>query len=159
MVTQNKTHSRRPSRYSPRKKIAGYDKDFCKWTRSQARLLKTGDLENLDIPNLIEEIESLGRSDRRSLKSHLIILLQHLLKKKFQPERKESTNSWNSSISNSRLEINLILDDSPSLKRELNTMLNVAYTYARKKAALETGIKESKLPETCPWTFDDAMTI
>src|SRR5438128_2161639 len=79
-----------------------YDKDFYKWTRNQASYLKKKDFAHLDIENLVEEIESLGRSDKRALRSHLIILLLHLLKAKYQHEMQKNTHSWEASIKNAR---------------------------------------------------------
>lgn len=139
------------------KKVLLYDKDFVKWTQAQADLLKEGHLDKLDIVNLIEEIESLGRSDKRALKSHLIILLQHLLKEKYQPEMMENSNSWKSSINNSKMEIELILEDSPSLKKELNKMLPKAYSHARVNASIETDLDEKIFPEECPWEIQEIL--
>lgn len=134
-----------------------YDKDFFKWTKTQANLLKKGKLASLDIDNLIEEIESLGRNDKRSLRSHIIVLLMHLLKKKYQTKGRGNSNSWDASINNSGLEIKLILEDSPSLKRELNSMFESSYIYAREKAAFETKLEIKNFPEACPWEMQEIL--
>lgn len=134
-----------------------YDKDFFKWTKMQANLLKKRKLDSLDIDNLIEEIESLGKSDKRSLRSHIIILLIHLLKKKYQPKGQGNSSSWEASINNSGLEIKLILEDSPSLKRELNSIFQNCYQYAREKAAFETKLAIETLPEECPWKLQEIL--
>ncbi|MBA3603112.1 MAG: DUF29 domain-containing protein [Parachlamydiaceae bacterium] len=98
-----------------------YEKDFYKWTEEQAELLKEGKYENLDIEHLREEIESLGKSDKRALKSYLIIILQHLLKINYAPGWQENSNSWMTSIENSKIEIRLLLEDSPSLKKKIKS--------------------------------------
>jgi hypothetical protein len=134
-----------------------YDKDFFKWTKTQANLLKKHDLRRLDIDHLREEIESLGRSDKRSLKSHLIILLQHLLKKKFHPQGKGNSGSWDASINNALTDIRLILEDSPSLKRELISMCGSAYDFAREKAAFDTHLDKMHFPKECPWEIQDIL--
>ena len=128
-----------------------YDSDFYKWTGVQAKLLKEGKFKKIDLENLIEEIESLGKSERRSLKSHLINLLKHLLKLEHQSEMQENSNSWNASVENARLEILLLLEDSPSLKNELNKIIEVSYKIARGSAKKETGLPLKTFPSSCPW--------
>lgn len=132
-----------------------YNKDFYKWTRSQVAILKKGNVQCLDLVNLLEEIESLGKSDKRALHSHLINLLMHMLKVNYQPEK--HTPSWDSSISNARREIRLLLEDSPSLKNELKKFLDKAYQYARKDAGKETGKAESYFPVECPWKLKQIL--
>jgi Domain of unknown function DUF29 len=144
---------------APKKEALSYEKDFCKWTHSQASLLRKGELEKIDVLNLIEEIESLGRNDRRSLRSYLVVLLMHLLKQQYQSERKTSLNSWQSSILNSTREIIFLLEDSPSLRLELINIYNKAYERARKDASIETGLKLETFPEECPWTVEDLFPI
>ena len=61
-----------------------YEEDFYAWTVEQARLLRLGDLSAIDVANIAEEIESVGRSDRRALESRLTVLLTHLLKWRIQ---------------------------------------------------------------------------
>lgn len=132
-----------------------YDKDFYKWTKDQSTLLKKGELQKLDIENLIEEIEALGRSEKRALESHLVILLMHLLKTEYQAKKK--TNSWKRSIENAKLEIELILRDNPSFKRLLPQFLSDAYETAIKKASIETGLSEDTFPKTCPFNLKDIL--
>jgi len=156
MEIKRKATVARPKQKSlraPKEKVdyETYETDFFRWTKNQSDLLKKKKFSKLDLDNLVEEIESLGRSDKRSLKSHFIILLQHLLKMQYQPAMR--TPSWDNSIRNARLEIELILEDSPSLKKELSKMISSAYDYARKKALIETGLGESAFPEECPWKF------
>lgn len=131
-----------------------YDADFYKWTKTQATLLKKKDMEHIDLKNIIEEIKSLGNSDKRALRSQTIRLLMHMLKKKYQPER-DISNSWDSSIFDALREIKYIIEDSPSLKNELKKLYLEDYSYARKKASIETGLDINKFPEECPWSFDE----
>src|SRR5262245_42581512 len=97
-------------------KTALYDQDFYTWTQEQAALLREGAVQELDLMHLAEEIESLGKSDRRALGSHLRNLVLHLLKWQYQPRGRETGQSWRSSIRNARAEITTLLEDSPSLQ-------------------------------------------
>ena len=142
---------------APRKNGITYEKDFYKWTRDQSRLLKKEEFSKLDIEHLIEEIESLGRSEKRTLRSQLEILLMHMLKSKYQP--KKHTKSWDLSIKNSRFKAESVLKDNPSLKPQLNEILKEAYFAARLDAALETGLKEETFPEECPWKLEDVLQV
>ena len=137
------------------KKTLLYDKDFMKWIDNQVGCLKKGDLSNLDIDNLIEEIESLGRNDKRSLKSQLTRLLMHLLKWKYQPEKQIDSNSWKTSVSNASMEIKFLIEDSPSLKNDLIKIYPKAYLEAKQYAANETGLNIDMFDEVCPWTIQE----
>ena len=132
-----------------------HDQDFFKWTKNQARYLKKQEFSNLDIENLIEEIESLGRSERRTLESYLEILLMHMLKAKYQPNN--HSKSWNLSIKNSRLKFTKVLKQNPSLKPKLSEILKDSYVSARLDAALETNLSEKIFPKNCPWTIDEIL--
>lgn len=132
-----------------------YDKDFFKWTKTQVNLLKNRNLDKLDVDNLIEEIESLGRNDKRTLRSQTTRLLMHLLKQKYQPEGQGNSNSWSSSISNATREIKYLIEDSPSLKNELIKMYQKAYEDARQDASIETLLDIKIFPEECPWTIEE----
>lgn len=132
-----------------------YDSDFYAWSLHQSECLRKKEFLNLDIDNLIEEIESLGRSNKLALKSHLIILLLHLLKLKYQPEF--SSNSWRNSISNARREIELLLQDSPSLKNVLKDEFKNCFERACKDAAYETQKNINEFPKECPWTIEEVL--
>lgn len=132
---------------------AFYDKDFYKWTHEQKKALKAQDLERVDIENLVEEIDSLGKSVKHALSSHLRNLLMHLLKAQVQPV----TRSWQSSIKNAQLEIAEILEESPSLKRQLSELIQKQYRGARELAALETGVDLKKFPKECPWSREEIL--
>lgn len=129
-----------------------YDRDFFKWTKDQVKFLKKGEFTKLDIDHLIEEIESLGRSEKRALESYLSNLLLHLLKIQYQPNKR--TKSWDLSVKNSRHKIHVLLKENPSLKRYLPSILSEAYFTARLNAISETGLDESEFPEDCPWILE-----
>lgn len=131
-----------------------YKEDFFEWTKSQCNLLKTGQLEELDINNLIEEIESLGKNDKRALKSQLTRLLMHLLKQEYQPEKQTDSHSWTNSLVEAERAIKYLLEDSPSLKNELKKMLKSSYEDARQDAAKETGMSINKFPKECPYKLE-----
>lgn len=126
-----------------------YEKDFFKWTKTQAKILKKLEFEKLDIEHLIEEIESLGKSEKRALKSYLEVLLTHMLKYLYQPDFR--SRSWELSIKHSRNKFKEVLSDNPSLKSQLESIILSAYKDARLKAALETQLPENTFPEECPW--------
>ena len=142
---------------APKTKTVTYEKDFYKWTKDQSLFLKKEEFTKLDIEHLIEEIESLGRSEKRTLKSHLEVLLMHMLKSKYQP--KKHTKSWDLSIKNSRYKTESVLKDNPSLKPQLKEILKEAYFAARLDAALETGLEEKVFPEECPWKLEDILPV
>lgn len=132
-----------------------YEIDFYQWTYSQVDLLKNGQLEKLDIVNLIDEVETLGRNDKKSLKSQFIRLLKHLLKKEFQPEKQIDSNSWEFSIRDAKKQILSLIKDSPSLKNELIKMFDDVYEDSRYAASGETRLELEIFPETCPWTLEE----
>ena len=132
-----------------------YEKDFYKWSFDQAKLLRSGKLAEADIENIAEEIESMGKSEKRELISRLKILFLHLLKWDYQPSRQ--SKSWKSTIKEQRLEIFNHLEDNPSLKNKLNEIVSKSYDLAKIKASRETGLEENTFPEICPYSFTEAM--
>lgn len=132
-----------------------YDSDFFLWSQTQANLLREGKMDNLDYENLIEEIESLGRSERRTLTSYLENLMMHLLKYEFQPERRG--RSWDLSIRNARRNFVKTLKQNPSLKPHLNDIILDAYESAKDRAAIETGLDDRLFPVECPWTKEELI--
>jgi hypothetical protein len=128
-----------------------YDRDFYAWLNEQAGLLRDGRLSELDIENVVEEIESLGRAEKRELVSRLKILLTHLLKWQYQMSHRSA--SWQNSIYNARDDLADLLKDSPSLKPQLGAVIESAYQSAVRQAAAETELAESLFPPTCPWSF------
>ena len=134
-----------------------YDTDFYLWTQQQAALLRQGQLQAVDVTNLAEEIESMGKSDRRAIESYLFVILTHLLKWQFQPNRRGK--SWRLSVSNGRREIERLLRDSPSLKPQLPELAMAEYPGARRQAADETSLPLSSFPEICPFTIEQIMDL
>lgn len=133
--------------------MINYEKDFYSWTQEQANLLRNGQFNSLDIPNLIEEIETMGRSEKRELESRLIVLLLHLLKWKYQESRRG--RCWELSIIEQRLKFEETLEENPGLKPKLDEILIKAYKFAIIQASRETKISRNVFPEKCPWTLDE----
>ncbi|GBR69219.1 hypothetical protein AA0312_1294 [Acetobacter tropicalis NRIC 0312] len=132
-----------------------YDHDFYAWTNEQAGLLRSGKLSEADLEHIAEEIESMGKSEKRELISRLTVLLLHLLKWEFQPMRRGA--SWRLSIANTRDALADHLADNPSLRSVLEASVETAYRRARRDAALETGLSENTFPMICPWSFSQMM--
>jgi len=132
-----------------------YEKDFYLWTQLTAEQLKENKFNEIDITNLIEEIESMGRSEKRELKSRLIVLLMHLLKWHYQPEKR--SESWRSTITEQRICIEGLLEDSPSLKPLLSEVFEDCYQKARLKASDETGIKLNFFPKESPFSLAESL--
>ena len=135
---------------------AGYDADVILWSQEQARLLRAGRFSQLDIERLADEIEDVGRSEKRELANRIAVLLAHLLKWRGQPQSR--TNSWRATINDQRKRIALAIKETPSLKavmRDRDWQEDV-WLDARTQARKETGLAEDELPETCPWSIDQA---
>ena len=128
-----------------------YDTDFAEWSAHTAKLLRAGRLDELDLENVAEEIESLGKSQHRAVQSQLTSMLKHKVKQMIQPERDGS--SWRESISDALIEIQGHLEDSPSLRPYLENNLHRFYQNAVKLAVIETGLEHAQIPEKCPWTL------
>ena len=133
-----------------------YEQDFYGWTQEQARLLREGRFAELDVANVVEEIETLGRSERRELVSRLRVLLLHLLKWQHQPARRGL--SWRHSIEVQRDDARDHLAENPSLKPHLDDIVAAAHRKARLDAEAETGLLRNTFPVDCPWTFDQIMS-
>jgi hypothetical protein len=129
-----------------------YDQDFYAWIQQQVELLHSGQLQGLDIENLIVEIESLGKQQRQELRNHLGVLLGHLLKWWYQPEAR--SRSWTATIREQRQQIQDLLEDSPSLGPCLPEAISKAYRYGLTLVERETPLEMNTLPESCP--FSDA---
>jgi hypothetical protein len=132
-----------------------YEQDYYLWLETTANLLREGQLSALDVANLLEEIEDMGRSERRSLKSNLIVVLLHLLKWQFQP--KYRSGSWEGSIVEHRRRIREALDDSPSLQPYLETIFVECYLQAVKQAKAETRLPLKTFPQQCPYELAEVL--
>ena len=136
-------------------KSALYDTDFYAWSLEQAALLRAGQIGHADIERIAEEIESMGKTEKRELINRLTVLLMHLLKWRFQPELRGA--SWRLTIEEQRLQIALHLADNPSLNALQTQALADAYRLAVIGARRETGLGAATFPQTCPWSFDKAI--
>ena len=132
--------------------MAEHDADFHGWATEQAALLRAGRLADADVANIAEEIESMGRSERRELVSRLAVLLQHLLKWQFQPERRG--RSWSATIDIQRELLDIHLRDNPSLRPLLEGAMRDAWRLGRRAAAVEA---ELSLPEANPWSVAQVL--
>jgi ribosomal protein L29 len=132
-----------------------YDQDFYAWTAEQAALLRSGKLSTADIENIAEEIESMGKGERRELESRLVVLLLHLLKWRFQPERRG--RSWQATIRVQRRDLARHLRLNPSLASKVDDAVDYAYGNAVIEAGAETSLAEDVFPEACPWSFGQIM--
>ena len=132
-----------------------YEQDYYQWLMHTAKLLKEKEFTKLDLENLIEEIESLGKSEKRAITSNLIILILHLLKWRYQPEKR--SNSWKSSIREHRRRIHRLITDSPSLKQYLPEILADCYLAAKKQASDETGLSLVAFPEESPFSLTECL--
>jgi hypothetical protein len=132
-----------------------YDRDFHAWANQQTGLLRAGRLAEADIGHIAEEIESMGRSERRELVNRLVVLLLHLLKWQFRPSRRGT--SWRLSIKEQRIRLRLHLEDNPSLQAQIEWAIAQAYPLALIEAERETGLEESTFPAPCPLTIDQLL--
>ena len=132
-----------------------YERDYFDWTVQQAQLLRRLRPKELDWENVAEEIESLGPSDKRKITANLAAVLLHLLKWRYQPDRRKS--GWKSSTIEHRRRLTELLDDSPSLRSFPGEVLSDEYGFARGRAVDETGWPESGFPETCPFTIEQVL--
>jgi len=132
-----------------------YEHDFYRWTQTQAELLRRGQFADVDLPHVAEEIESMGKSDRRAISSHLRNILLHLLEYCYQPSRR--SRSWENSIDHSRREAESIIKDSPSLRAQIPELIAAEYASARKSASRQTRLTLERFPETCPFTIEQVI--
>lgn len=137
-----------------RRKLS-YNADYYQWTKTQADLLKKEEFNQLDIKHLVEEIESLGNSEKRALESHIANLFFHLLKIEYQPSMR--SKSWDNSVKNAKFHIKKLLKANPSLKAKLPELLHDAYYTARLNASSETGLDEAVFSKKSPWQVEDIL--
>lgn len=132
-----------------------YKSDIVAWANEQAALLRSGNLAALDIENIAEEIEDVGKSEQRELANRMTLLLSHLLKWQFQPSYRGA--SWEKTIKAQRKEIEYSLKETPSLKARLSNheWLDVVWAKAVAVAVSETGL--DIFPDDCLWTVNQMM--
>ncbi|MGI9282050.1 MAG: DUF29 domain-containing protein [Endozoicomonas sp.] len=137
--------------------MADYDKDFYAWLNHQADLLENGQLNGLDLDNLIEEVDCMGKRHLHKLESHVTLLLMHLLKWQYQPSKRQYGHSWETSIRVHRQQAWEVIEKHPSLSGKIMELYEENYRQAVKLASIETRIEEDSFPLECPWTFDQVM--
>jgi hypothetical protein len=150
------THGLNTPRGSVAVKNSLYDRDFYAWANEQAALLRAGKVAEADIENIAEEIESMGRGEKRELVNRLTVLLLHLVKWQFQPSFRG--NSWRLTIEEQRYRLEDHFNENPSLKAQLSQALRDAYRLTLVEAERETGLSRGTFPKDCPYTFDEAMS-
>jgi len=128
-----------------------YEVDFYAWTQEQAALLSNGQWQSLDIENLVEEIESLGKQQKQELRNRLGVLIGHLLKWEFQPELRGK--SWRATIREQRTKILLHLKENPTLKSYLDQAIIDSYEIALALVVRETPFDYPDLPSDCPYAI------
>ncbi len=154
-----KTVKARKNIASAPERTAAYDQDYWSWTKAQACALKAGRLQDLDLPNLAEEIADLGKSEERRLANELARLVEHLLKllHATDQQRKENSRGWPISVRNSRRKVRKVLVENPGLKAKVKEIFAEAYQDARDATLIALDLPESAVPETCRWNFEQTM--
>jgi Domain of unknown function DUF29 len=131
-----------------------YERDFYRWATEQATVMrsKQSELEALGIDwvNVAEELDTLGRSEKRELRSRLGVLILHLQKWLYQPTHQST--SWRLTIEEQRDTVAEVLASNPSLKTSLDQTLKDSYKDARRNAVIESGLSQTTFPSDCPWT-------
>ena len=135
-----------------------YETDVVAWANEQAKLIRAGRFDLLDLEHIAEEIEDVGKSEQRELASRMAVLLAHLLKWQYQPDRRGA--SWRATIRTQRNLIGKRLDRTPSLRPMLSDSdwIEDMWADARQSASQESGIGFSVFPEICPWTMSETLS-
>lgn len=129
-----------------------YEQDFHRWLTANVAIIREGQLGEIDAEHIAEELEAMGKRERRELVSRLTVLLAHLLKWEFQPSHR--SRSWRNTLTVQRGELADLLEDSPSLRAELENYIDRAYSRARLLAEDETGLDAALFPAECPYALE-----
>lgn len=140
----------------PRRNYPAYDEDFAAWLQAQADLLRDRRFSELDISNLVEEVESVGRSEFRAFASAIELIVFHMMKWDYQPERQG--RSWRTTINTQRRAVRNLLKENPSFKSRIQEAVERAYDPVPDMVEEKTTIPAERLPQTCPYTWDEIMT-
>ncbi|MBD2483170.1 DUF29 domain-containing protein [Planktothrix sp. FACHB-1365] len=140
-----------------RNQLTLYEQDYYLWIEKTVEQLRQNQLQEIDIQNLIEELETMGRSEKRAIQSNLTVLLMHLLKYKYQPNKR--SQSWRSTIVEHRRRLLILFKDSPSLKGYSQEIFAECYQDARQDAATETQLKISVFPDECPFNLETVLKV
>ena len=133
----------------------GYEKDLVAWTEETAQLLRERRFDEIDIENLAEEVQAMAGRDRRELQSRVAVVLVHLLKWKCQPNQR--SGGWQSTMRTQRRDLRYLLEQSPSLKREVAAAVKEAYPDAMDDTAEETGLSVKTFPSECPFSPEQIL--
>jgi hypothetical protein len=135
-----------------------YERDYYGWIQRNVRAIREGRVHEVDWANVAEELEDMGKSERRALRSQLARLMSHLLKWSYQPERRRiSEHSWRATIEHARQSVSELLSESPSFKPQLPQLLRLAYSDAVAEAVAQTNLPKRTFPADCPGTFNQMM--
>lgn len=135
-----------------------YKEDFYLWTQETAKLLKKNRFQELDLENLIEEIETMGRSEKRELESRITRIIEHLLKLVYWTAEKErNLRGWRGTVIEQRRQIQRLLRDSPSLKRLPGEIFLDCYQVARKDTLQKYQLSPKMFPIQCPFTIEEIL--
>lgn len=132
-----------------------YQKDYYGWLQINAQLIREKKFSEIDAENIAEELESMGKSEKRELSNRLTFLLMHLLKWQYQTVKRST--SWRNTIAVQRIDIQELLEDSPSLKNEISDRIVIAYEKAKLAAEIETGIEKQNFPAKCPFSIGQIL--
>jgi hypothetical protein len=132
-----------------------YDEDFAAWLQAQADLLREGRFGDLDVPNLVEEVESVGRSEFRAFTSAIELIIFHMLKWDYQHEYRGQ--SWRKSINDQRSAVRKLLKANPSFKARIEEAIEDAYIGMPDAVDAETGVPAHRVPQACPYSWDEIM--
>ncbi len=132
-----------------------YQEDYYGWLQENAQLIREKRFSEIDVENIVEELESMGKSEKRELSNRLTILLMHLLKWQYQTVKRST--SWRNTIAVQRIDIRELLGDSPSLKSEILDKIAVAYEKAKLATEIETGIEKQNFPAECPFSLEQIL--
>lgn len=132
-----------------------YEADFYAWLLKNAQLLREKDFSKLDAKNIAEELEGMARSDQRQLINRFAVLLAHLLKWRYQDDKR--SKSWSRTIKEQRKRLKLLLKESPSLKHKIQQRIDDAYELSILSAANETGLDEMVFPDGCEYSLDEIL--
>ena len=148
---------RKAARIAPGPDPVDYEHDVAAWSVEQARLLRAGLFDQLDIEHIADEIEDVGKSEARELASRMAVLLAHWLKWEYQPILR--SGSWQNTIREQRKQVLRRLKRTPSLRPELENPDFVEYVWgdARLAAARETGIDIARFPPESTWPFPEVL--
>lgn len=134
-----------------------YEQDFCLWLEQTAKLLQLGRFSEVDVANLVDEVKAIARSERRAVESILEVILMHLLKYRYQRERR--SRSWLLTLFEHRKRMERIFKDSPSLRRYFEEVFGEGYQNARQMAAIETGLELEAFPVELPFGIEEVLAV